>query len=53
MGAWGPSLDGDLDPIREVEWIDLVCAWGINRACVSGYPARIYWFVNRRFRETL
>ena len=53
MGAWSPSLDGDLDPVTEVEWVGLVCAWGTNRACVSGYPARIHSFANRRFRETV
>ena len=26
---------------------------GVNEACVSGYPARIHWFVNRHFRETV
>ena len=51
MGAWSPSLDGDLDPVTGVKWVGLVCAWGTNRACVLGYPAGIYWFVNRCFRE--
>ena len=46
MGAWSPNLDGDLDPMTGVEWVDLVCAWGTNEACVSGYPAGIHWFVN-------
>ena len=41
----------DLDPVTGVEWVGLVCAWGTNRACVSGYPAGIHWFVNRRFYE--
>ena len=36
MEAWSPSLDGDLDPVTGVEWVGLVCAWGINRACVLG-----------------
>ena len=53
MGAWSPSLDGDLDPVTVVEWVGFVCAWNINRACVLGYPARIHWFVNRRFCETV
>ena len=53
MGAWSPSLDRDLDPVIEVEWVDLVCVWGTNGACVSGYPAEIHWFTNRRFRETV
>ena len=53
MGAWSPSLDGDLDPLTGVERVSLVCAYGTNRACVSGYPAEIHWFVNRRFREMI
>ena len=32
----------DLDPVTGVEWIGLVCAWGTNGACVSGYPAGIH-----------
>ena len=36
MGAWSPSLDGDLDPMTGVEWVGLVCAWGTNGLCVSG-----------------
>ena len=36
MGAWSPSLDGDLDPLIEVEWVGLVSAWGTNGACVLG-----------------
>ena len=51
MGAWSPSLDRDLDPMIGVEWVGLVCAWGINGACVSGYPARIHWFANHHFFE--
>ena len=51
MGDWCPSLDGDLDPVIGVEWVGLVCAWGTNRACVSGYLARIHWFTNRYFHE--
>ena len=53
MGAWSPSLDGDLDPVSGVEWIGLVCAWGTNGACVLGYLAGIHWFVNHHFRETV
>ena len=53
MEAWSPSLDGDLDPVSGVEWIGLVCAYGTNGACVSGYPARIHWLTNRRFCETV
>ena len=53
MGAWSPNLDGDLDPLTGVELVGLVCGWGTNEACVLGYPARIHWFMNRRFRETV
>ena len=42
LGAWSPSLDGDLDPLIGVEWVGLVCAWGTSEACVLGYPARIH-----------
>ena len=47
-GAWSPSLDRDLDPLTGVRRVGLVCAWGINGACVSGYLAGIHWFTNRR-----
>ena len=53
LGAWSPSLDGDLDPSTRVKWVSLVCAWSISETCVSGYLAGIHWFVNRRFRETV
>ena len=53
MGAWSPSLDGDMDLLIGVEWVGLVCAWGTNGAYVLGYPAGIHWFANRRFRETV
>ena len=53
VGAWSPSLDGDLDPVIGVEWVGLVCAWGTNGVCVLLYPARIHWFMNRRFCETV
>ena len=53
MGACSLSLDEDMDSVIGVEWVGLVCAWGTNGACVSGYPARIHWFTNRRFRETV
>ena len=53
MEAWSPSLDGDMDLVIGVECVGLVCAWGTNGACVSGYPAGIHWFTNRRFRETV
>ena len=52
-GAWSPSLDGDLYPLTRVEWVDLVCAWGTNGACILGYPAGIHWFANRHFCETV
>ena len=51
MGAWSPSLDGDIDPVTGVEWVGLVCVWGTNGAHVLGYPARIDWFTNHRFHE--
>ena len=51
LGVWSPSLDGDLDPVIGVEWVDLVCAWGTNGACVSRYLARIHWFVNHHSCE--
>ena len=41
MGAWNPSLDGDLDPVTGVWWVGPVCVWGTSEACVSGYPARL------------
>jgi hypothetical protein len=34
LGAWSPSLDGDLDPLIGVERVSLVCARGIDEACV-------------------
>ena len=46
MGAWSPSLDGDLDPVIGVEQVGLVCAWGTNVACVSGDPTMIHWLAN-------
>ena len=53
MGAWSLSLNEDLDPVIVVEWVGLVCAWGTNMACVLGYPARIHWFTNHHFCETV
>jgi hypothetical protein len=41
LGAWSPSLDGDLDPLTGVERVGLVCACGTNEACVSRYPANL------------
>jgi hypothetical protein len=42
LGAWSPSLDGDLDPLTGLERFGLVCAWSTNEACVLGYPARLH-----------
>jgi hypothetical protein len=42
LGAWNPSLDGDLDPLIGVERVGLVCAQGTNEACVSGYLAVLH-----------
>jgi hypothetical protein len=39
LGAWSPSLDGDLNPVTGVEWVGLVCARGTDKACIFlGYP---------------
>ena len=53
VGAWSPSLDGDLDPVIGVEWVGLVYTWVTNEACVSMYPAGIHWFMNHHFYETV
>jgi hypothetical protein len=34
VGVWGPSLDGDLEPVTGVEQVGLVCTWGASEACV-------------------
>jgi hypothetical protein len=34
VGAWSPSLDGDLEPLTGVERVGLACAWGTSEACV-------------------
>jgi hypothetical protein len=34
VGAWSPSLDRDLEPVTEVEQINLVCTWDISETCV-------------------
>ena len=47
MGAWSPSLDGDLDPLIAEWWVGLACAYGTSGASVLGYLARIHWFMNR------
>jgi hypothetical protein len=40
VGAWSPSLDGDLELVTGVERVGLARAWGASEACVfSGYPA--------------
>jgi hypothetical protein len=42
LGAWSLSLDGDLDALTGVERVGLICAWGIDEACVLRYPAGIH-----------
>ena len=42
LGAWSPSLDGDLDPLTGVGRVGSVCAWGTSGACVLGYPVGIH-----------
>ena len=37
MGAWSPSLDGDLDPLIGEWWIGPACAQSTSGACVSRY----------------
>ena len=39
MGAWSPSLDGDLDPLTGEWWVGPACVRSISGACVSGYLA--------------
>jgi hypothetical protein len=34
VGAWNPSLDGDLKPVTGVERVGLACAWGASEVCV-------------------
>jgi hypothetical protein len=34
VGAWSPSLDGDLEPVIGVERVGLICARGTDEACV-------------------
>ena len=53
LEAWSPSLDGNLDPLTAVRRVGSVCAWGISKACVSGYLAGMHWFMNHHFRETV
>jgi hypothetical protein len=40
LGAWSPSLDGDLDPLTGVERVGLACTWDTSEACVFGVPSR-------------
>jgi hypothetical protein len=42
LGAWSLSLDGNLDPLIEVERVGLVYARSINETRILGYPAVIY-----------
>ena len=42
LGAWSPSLDGDLDPLTGEWWVGLAYARGASGACVSGYLAGIH-----------
>jgi hypothetical protein len=39
LGAWSPSLDGDLDPVTGVERVGLVCARGTDETCVFWVPS--------------
>jgi hypothetical protein len=39
LGAWSPSLDGDMDPLIVVERVGLACAWGTSEACVFWVPS--------------
>jgi hypothetical protein len=39
VGAWSPSLDGDLEPVIGVERVGLACAWVQARRVFSGYPS--------------
>jgi hypothetical protein len=48
LGAWSPSLDGDLDPLTGEERVGLAYARGTNKACVFGAPNWAHWFVNHR-----
>jgi hypothetical protein len=34
LGAWSPSLDGNLDPMTGVERVGLTYAWGTSEACI-------------------
>jgi hypothetical protein len=53
LGAYSPSLDGDLDPLTGVERVGLACARGTSKACVFGAPSLAYWFTNHRFCMTV
>ena len=39
MGAWSPSLDGDLDSLTEEWWVGPAGTWGTSEASVLGYLA--------------
>jgi hypothetical protein len=34
VGAWGPSLDGELKLVTGVERVGLVYTWGASEVCV-------------------
>jgi hypothetical protein len=40
LGAWNPSLDGDLDPLTGVKWVGLTYDWVQVRRVFLGHPAR-------------
>jgi hypothetical protein len=42
LGAWTPSLDGNLDPLTGVKQVGLTCVWGTSEACVFWYPAGLH-----------
>jgi hypothetical protein len=42
LGAWSPSLDGDLYPLTGVERVGLVYARGTDEAYFSGYPTELH-----------
>jgi hypothetical protein len=39
LGAWSPSLNGDLNPLTRVKRVGLACAWGTSETCVFGVPS--------------
>ena len=48
VGAWSPSLDGDLGPQDRRGWVGPACALGTSRAFVFGAPSWAHWFTNHR-----